>query len=60
MASIDQFFSCPRKPMMCAHSDLHNGVNNHGDLHKVHARYFVDEWCKIEADSNVKVAIEIY
>ena len=34
--------------------------NNHGDLHELQIRYFVDEWCKIEADGNVKVAMEIY
>ena len=60
MASIYKLFNCPGKPMPCAHSHLHNGVNNHGDLHELQTQYFVDEWCNIEADSNVKVGMEIY
>ena len=45
---------------MSAHYHLYNEVNNHGDLHELQTRYFVDDRCKIEADSNVKVAMEIY
>ena len=46
--------------MTYTYSHLHSGVNNHGDLHELQTRYFVDEVCKIEGDSNVKVAMEIY